>query len=138
MKQRKKVTGRTAACARAGCHAAALAIGLSLPAASPAADPTAEALFRSNCGTCHVLAPDGAARQGPPLAGVVGRRVAAVEGFAYSDALRAQDFVWDAARLDAWLTSPQKLVPGAVMTYRQRDPEKRRILIEYLTSQSGD
>ena len=42
------------------------------------------------------------------------------------------DFVWDEARLDAWLTNPQAVIPGAVMAYRQAKPETRAAIIAYL------
>ena len=41
-------------------------------------------------------------------------------------------FVWDDARLDAWLTNPQQVIPGAVMAYRQAKPETRAMIIAYL------
>ena len=42
------------------------------------------------------------------------------------------DFAWDDARLDAWLTNPQEMIPGAVMAYRQSRPETRAAVIAYL------
>ncbi|MGZ5989863.1 MAG: c-type cytochrome, partial [Rhizomicrobium sp.] len=42
------------------------------------------------------------------------------------------DFVWDAARIDAWITNPQAMIPGAVMAYRQSKPEVRAAIIAYL------
>ena len=42
------------------------------------------------------------------------------------------DFVWDDARLDAWLTNPQQIIPGTVMAYRQAKPETRAAIIAYL------
>jgi len=42
------------------------------------------------------------------------------------------DFVWDDARLDAWITNPQEMLPGSVMAYRQAKPEIRAAIIAYL------
>ena len=71
-------------------------------------------------------------RQGPPLARIVGRAAGKVEGFRYSDGLAKADFTWDEARLDAWLTNPQAVIPGVIMVYRQAKPETRAAIITYL------
>jgi cytochrome c len=108
----------------------------SMPVAS--ADPinlqAAEVQFKKSCGTCHVAMPDAAPRQGPNLFGVVGRAAGGVPGFRYSAGFLAGDrgITWDEATLDRWLTDPQSVIPGAVMLYKQADPDKRRLVIEYL------
>ena len=93
-----------------------------------------EAQFRKSCGTCHVAAPDAGPRQGPNLFGVIGRKAGTAAGFAYSPAFAAggANIVWDEATLDRWLTDPQSVIPGAMMPYKQADPDKRRLVIEYL------
>lgn len=94
----------------------------------------AEAQFKKSCGTCHVAAADAGPRQGPSLFGVVGRKAGSLPGFSYSAAFLAGDsgIVWDEGTLDRWLTDPQALIPGAIMLYKQADPDKRRLVIEYL------
>lgn len=94
----------------------------------------AETQFKKSCGTCHVAAPDAGPRQGPNLFGIVGRAAGSVEGFKYSPAFLAghDGVVWDEATLDRWLADPQSVIPGAVMLYKQGDPDKRRLVIEYL------
>jgi cytochrome c len=99
------------------------------PAARP---PDGAALFRQQCATCHTLDPSEPIRQGPPLAGILGRRAGKVDGFHYSSGLAHADFVWDEARLDAWLTNPQAMIPDAFMLYRQSKPETRAAIIAYL------
>lgn len=90
-------------------------------------------LLYLQCRACHELQPSGAALVGPHLGGLVGRKVAGVEGFGYSSALRAQSFVWDRARLDAWLASPGKMVPGNTMAFAGVAGEAdRAALIAYL------
>lgn len=90
-------------------------------------------LLYLQCRACHELQPTGAALVGPHLGGIIGRKVAAVEGFGYSAALRAQSFVWDRARLDAWLTAPGKMVPGNAMAFAGIAGEAdRAALIAYL------
>ncbi len=72
-------------------------------------------VFRK-CGVCHSLAP-GKNLQGPSLAGVVGRKSGEAPNFSYSDAMRKAGLTWNAATLDAYLTDPQKLVPGNRMPF---------------------
>jgi cytochrome c2 len=43
----------------------------------------------------------------------------------------ASGFTWDEGRLDAWLTNPQTVIPGAIMTYRQTKAETRAAIITY-------
>src|ERR1700704_4606827 len=87
-----------------------------LPTAKP---PDGAALFKQQCATCHTTNLAEPVRQGPPLVKIVGRPAGKVDGFHYSTGFAKADFVWDDAKLDAWLTNPQELVPGAVMAYRQ-------------------
>ena len=63
---------------------------------------------------------------------MIGRRAGSVDGFHYSAGFAKADFVWDDARLDAWITNPQAMIPGAVMAYRQAKPETRAAIIAYL------
>jgi cytochrome c len=94
----------------------------------------AETQFKKSCGTCHVAVADAAPRQGPNLFGVVGRKAGEAAAFKYSEAFAkgSGGIVWDDATLDRWLTDPQAVIPGAVMVYKQADPDKRRLVIEYL------
>jgi len=100
-----------------------------LPAAKPPDGPT---LFKQQCATCHTTNLSDPVRQGPPLFKIVGRPAGKVDGFPYSVGFAKADFVWDNARLDAWLTNPQQIIPGAVMAYRQPKPETRAAIITYL------
>lgn len=100
-----------------------------LPAAKP---PDGAALFKQQCATCHTTNLSEPVRQGPPLIRIFGRRAGVADGFHYSAGFANADFVWDDARLDAWLTNPQAIIPGAVMAYRQARPETRAAIIAYL------
>ncbi|MFM9849077.1 MAG: c-type cytochrome [Hyphomicrobiaceae bacterium] len=88
--------------------------------------------FLNACGVCHAAEPDAAPRQGPNLFGVFGRPAAQASGFKYSEALKTSGFVWDEATLDTWLTDAQGARPGVVMLYRQANPERRQLVIDYL------
>src|SRR5664279_2801914 len=83
-----------------------------LPAAKP---PDGATLFKQQCATCHTSNETDPVRQGPSLFRIVGRRAGTMEGFKYSAGFAKADFVWDDARIDAWMTNPQEMIPGAVM-----------------------
>ena len=94
----------------------------------------AESQFKKSCGTCHMAVAEAEARQGLNLFGVIGRKAGSVPGFKYSPAFAAGGggIVWDEGTLDRWLADPQSVIPGAVMLYKQADPDKRRLVIDYL------
>ena len=99
----------------------------------PAAKPTDGAtLFKQQCATCHFTKLSKPVRQGPSLFRIVGRPAGKVDGFHYSAGFAKADFVWDDARLDAWLADPQAIIPGATMAYRQPKAETRTAIIAYL------
>jgi cytochrome c len=104
-----------------------------LPAAKP---PDGATLFKQQCAVCHTLSQSEPMRQGPPLVKIVGRSAGKAEGFKYSEPLSKADFAWDETRLDAWLTNPQTVIPGATMVYRQAKPETRAAIIAYLKEQN--
>ena len=104
-----------------------------LTSGAGAADPLfGEVAFLQQCGTCHVISPTPAPRQGPNLYRVIGRPAGTLKGFKYSKALAKVKVPWSRDRLDAWLTDTAKLVPGSVMNYRQADPAVRAAIIDYL------
>ena len=56
-------------------------------------------------------------------------------GFRYSDAMKKFGIVWDVKILDAYLESPQKVVPGNRMPYAGlNDPTDRTDLVTYLAT----
>jgi len=90
------------------------------------------ALFKQQCATCHATSLSDAPRQGPPLIRIIGQHAGRVDGFHYSPSLAEAGFTWDENTLDAWLTNPQAVIPGAIMAYRQGKPEARATIITYL------
>lgn len=82
------------------------------------------------CSGCHTVEEGPSYMTGPHLVSIVGRPVASVEGFDYTEALRAMDFVWDEARLDQWLERPQQLVDDMCVPFTGiADPLDRQALI---------
>lgn len=101
-----------------------------------AADPAAgERLFRS-CAACHKV--DGSNGTGPYLNGVVGRDIASVAGYAYSDALTGLPGSWTPEELSKFIENPRGYAGGTKMTYGgMKKPEDRASLIAYLGTTGG-
>lgn len=109
-----------------------------LPAVAVNASPDDEGAARvpepaEVCLSCHAIAADEPALEGPTLWGVVGRRIASAADFEYSDALRRQEGVWDRAKLDRFLAAPQAFAPGTQMTLGGvRNAADRAAVIDFL------
>jgi glucose/arabinose dehydrogenase/mono/diheme cytochrome c family protein len=121
-----------------------LLAALTLPACSKAASPeqiaAGKAVFAANCALCHDASPAMGDFQGPPLFGVVGRKIGGVAGFDYSEALKAahdRGETWNDSNLDAFLADPQQAMPGTQMPVNVPEATDRRNLIAYLTSLNG-
>lgn len=95
--------------------------------------PRGQMLFETRCAACHSL---DANRVGPALRGVVGRVAGRANEFEYSNALAAAEYVWDASKLNAWLTDPESVVPGQAMNYRLDIAHDREDVVAYLASTS--
>ncbi|MAC76643.1 MAG: cytochrome c family protein [Rhodobacteraceae bacterium] len=80
------------------------------------ADPEKGAKVFKKCAACHKLEV-GENATGPYLAGVVGRPVAGVDGFGYSDAMQAHGGEWTPEALNEFLTKPAAAVPGTAMGF---------------------
>jgi cytochrome c len=98
----------------------------------PARSSDGAALFKQQCATCHATSLSDAPRQGPPLIRIIGQQAGKLDGFHYSPGLAQAGFTWNENTLDAWLTNPQAVIPGAIMAYRQSKPETRAAIITYL------
>jgi cytochrome c len=85
------------------------------------------------CQACHTLKAGEDHHIGPNLYGIFGKRAASAPDFAYSDALRAADFVWTAERLDQWLAAPDAFLPGNNMPFAgYANADDRAALLAYL------
>ena len=107
----------------------------------PTADLAAGEAAFARCKAFHNNAQGGPDAIGPNLYGVVGGPVMHRAGFAYDDAMakhKAEHPTWGYDELDAFITSPQKYVPGTKMSFAGlRDTATRINLIAYLRSQGS-
>lgn len=88
-----------------------------------------EQLYEQRCGGCHSV---DAHRVGPLHRNVFGRKAGSAADYDYSPALRASSVRWDEQTLAAWLTNPEKLIPGQRMGYAVAQASDRADLIAFL------
>jgi len=94
-------------------------------------------LVYRKCQACHSLVP-GKNGLGPSLAGIVGKKASSVDHYNYSPAMKASNLTWDVATLDAYLSDPQKSVPGNKMPFPGLKTEnERNAVIAYLAAESS-
>ncbi|RMH48209.1 MAG: cytochrome c family protein [Alphaproteobacteria bacterium] len=100
------------------------------------ADPAKGEKTFSKCKACHKL--DGTNATGPHLDGVVGRPVASVEGFNYSQALRDLGGEWTPERLNAFLENPKGYAKGTKMGFAGlKKVEDRAAIVKFLETVGG-
>ncbi len=125
-----------AAAVFAAFSAAPPAIAATADTAEPApAAPSAQSGKKHfiRCAACHSTDAADRSATGPHLNGIVGRTAASLPHFAYTSALRAQDFKWSEPKLDAFLKSPHSTHPGMCLTFNGlAKAEDRAALIAYL------
>ena len=77
---------------------------------------TGEQVF-GKCKACHQVGEGAKSLVGPELNGVVGRKAAVVQGYAYSPAMKNTALTWDEATLTDYLKDPKVKVPGTKMVF---------------------
>ncbi|MBV8106760.1 MAG: cytochrome c family protein [Hyphomicrobiales bacterium] len=108
-----------------------------LPALLAKADARKGAQDAKVCTTCHTFEKGGAVKIGPPLWGVVGRPVASLPGFAYSDSVKAVGGDWTYETLDHWIGDPKGMAAGTKMAFPgEKDAQKRADILAYLQTLS--
>lgn len=98
------------------------------------ADPAEGEKLSKVCAACHTFDNGGAAKVGPNLFQVVGGKHAHMQGFAYSDAMKAKaGETWTHEALNEFLWNPRKALPGTKMVYAgMKKPEQRAAMIKWL------
>lgn len=110
-----------------------------LPALLAKADPAKGANDTKPCQACHSFDKGGPAKVGPPLYGVVGRPVASIAGFAYSDVLKGMGGDWSYDKIFTFIKSPKAMEPGTKMTFPgEPDAHKRADILAYLRTLSDN
>jgi cytochrome c len=127
----------TGTSAPAPAAAAAAAPEEPLPALLAKADAKKGAQDAKICTTCHNFDKGAGPKVGPPLFGVVGRPIASIAGFAYSDSLKAVGGDWTYEALNKMITSPKSEASGTKMAYPgEADAHKRADILAYLQTLS--
>ena len=96
-----------------------------------------EKVFRK-CRACHAVGEGAENKVGPQLNGIVGREIAALEGFGYSDALTelaVEKGAWTEEELAAFLEKPRDYAKGTKMSFAGlRKEDERADVIAYLAT----
>lgn len=104
------------------------------------ADPAAGENVFKKCAACHSVDPSGTNKVGPGLYNLIGRPIAAHEGFNYSAAMQeyaAAEGEWTYEHLNAFLHAPKKEVPGTAMGFvGLKKPEDIANVLAYLRQQA--
>jgi cytochrome c len=95
-----------------------------------------EKVFKK-CAACHVIEKGGANKIGPALYGVLGRKVAAIGDYKYSQALEDYGKLWTFEEMNGYLRKPQSWIKGTKMSFAGLRKEKDRAsVILYLNKYS--
>ena len=113
-----------------------------LPVLLASASAEDGAKVAKKCISCHNFGEGEGNKTGPHLFDVVGRDIAAVSDFSYSDALHTaadEHGTWTYDALNAFVTKPKDYAPGTKMGFSGLRSEKDRAnLLAYLQTLSND
>lgn len=98
-----------------------LAMGVAFTAlagsALAAGDPAAGEKVFNKCKACHQVGETAKNAVAPQLNGINGRKAAAVEGYSYSEPLKASGITWDDASFKEFVKNPKAKVAGTKMVF---------------------
>ena len=96
-----------------------------------------EKVFKK-CAACHVVEKGGANKIGPALYGVLGRKVAAIDDYKYSQALTDYSKEWTFEEMNGYLKKPQSWIKGTKMSFAGLRKEKDRASIILFLNKYSD
>jgi cytochrome c len=118
---------------------------LSTPSVSVAQEPvrqgteatSGQQMFNNLCRTCHSTK-EGDNRLGPHLHRIIGRKAGSLPNYGYSSAMKGADFVWDEAKLNRFIASPDEWCRANMKPYGGlASAEDRDKVIAFLRSLSS-
>ena len=110
------------------------AVALAPPALAEVGDPVRGAeLFSVRCVECHSVTDAAEKKIGPGLNGLIGRTSGSLDGYDYSEAMKAAAIVWSEETLMIYLVAPRKVVPGTKMNFNGlKRPGEVEDIVAYL------
>ena len=96
-----------------------------------------EKVFKK-CSACHVVEKGGANKIGPALYGVLGRKVAAIDDYKYSQALAEYSKEWTFEEMNGYLKKHQAWIKGTKMSFAGLIKEKYRASVILYLNQFSD
>jgi cytochrome c len=90
-------------------------------------------VFPIRCIECHAVTETTERKIGPSLKGLIGRMSGTLEGYAYSDAMKAAGILWSEETLKTFLVAPRKVVTGTKMSFNGlKRPGEVEDIVAYL------